>query len=469
MREIVHIQAGQCGNQVGVNFWETIAAEHGLDRKGVFQADAVPEDEHKLRQERLGVYFNEAKKGKYVPRALLVDLEPGVLNNIRSGPNGKFFRPDNFIHATNGAGNNWAKGHYTEGAEIVETVMETLRKEVEGCECLQGFQISHSLGGGTGSGLGTLLVTKIKEDYPDKILSTFSVVPSPKTSDTVIEPYNATLSIHQLIENADSVFCIDNEALFNICNKTLGIATPNYKDLNGLVSRVMSGVTSSLRFPGQLNSDLRKLAVNLIPFPRLHFFLVGYAPLSSSGSSEFDNITVQELTAQMFDYNNMMAACDPRRGKYLTASALFRGHVSTQEVDDQMLKMRDKHSPFFVEWIPNNIKSSVCNVPAVGIDMSATFIANSTSIKSMFSRVSSQFSVMFRKKAFVHWYTDEGMEEIEFTEAELNIHDLIAEYQQYETVGIYETEGDGGDAGDGGDDYGAYDEYDQDDVYDDNE
>jgi len=345
-----------------------------------------------------------------------------------------------------------------------------LRKEVEGCECLQGFQISHSLGGGTGSGLGTLLVTKIKEDYPDKILSTFSVVPSPKTSDTVIEPYNATLSIHQLIENADSVFCIDNEALFNICNKTLGIATPNYKDLNGLVSRVMSGVTSSLRFPGQLNSDLRKLAVNLIPFPRLHFFLVGYAPLSSTGSSEFDNITVQELTAQMFDYNNMMAACDPRRGKYLTASALFRGHVSTQEVDDQMLKMRDKHSPFFVEWIPNNIKSSVCNVPAVGIDMSATFIANSTSIKSMFSRVSSQFSVMFRKKAFVHWYTDEGMEEIEFTEAELNIHDLIAEYQQYETVGIYETEGDGGDA-DGGDDYGAYDDFDneQDDVYDDDQ
>jgi len=194
--------------------------------------------------------------------------------------------------------------------------------------------------------------------------------------------------------------------------------------------------------------------------------LVGYAPLSSSGSSEFDNITVTELTAQMFDHSNMMAACDPRRGKYLTASALFRGHISTQEVDDQMLKMKDKHSPYFVEWIPNNIKSSVCNVPALGMDMTATFIANSTSIKSMFTRISSQFSVMFRKRAFVHWYTDEGMEEIEFTEAELNIHDLIAEYQQYETVGIYETEG--GDQGGDADDYdGGYDEYDQDDVYDD--
>eukprot|EP01129_Flabellula_baltica_P004538 TRINITY_DN1585_c0_g1_i1.p1 TRINITY_DN1585_c0_g1~~TRINITY_DN1585_c0_g1_i1.p1 ORF type:complete len:481 (-),score=139.57 TRINITY_DN1585_c0_g1_i1:311-1753(-) len=468
MREIVHIQAGQCGNQVGVNFWETISAEHGLNANGVFDPESVPVEEHDIRQERLGVYFNEAKKGKFVPRALLVDLEPGVLNNIRAGRNGSLFRPDNFISATNGAGNNWAKGHYTEGAEIVDTVLENIRKEAEGCDCLQGFQITHSLGGGTGSGLGTLLVTKIKEDYPDKILNTFSVVPSPKVSDAVVEAYNATLSIHQLIENADTVFCIDNEALFNICDKTLQIKNPSHKDLNSLVSRVMSGVTSSLRFPGQLNSDLRKLAVNLIPFPRLHFFLVGYAPLSSSKASDFDSITVQELTQQMFDHNNMMAACDPRRGKYLTASVLFRGHVSTKEVDDQMLKMKDKHSPFFVEWIPNNIKSSVCNVPALGLDMSATFIANSTSIKSMFQRVSSQFSLMFKKKAFVHWFTDEGMEEIEFTEAELNIHDLIAEYQQYETAGVYDNDdyvddfgGDDYDYGDDQyDDGTAYDEYD---------
>eukprot|EP01129_Flabellula_baltica_P000241 TRINITY_DN1027_c0_g1_i2.p1 TRINITY_DN1027_c0_g1~~TRINITY_DN1027_c0_g1_i2.p1 ORF type:complete len:319 (+),score=55.83 TRINITY_DN1027_c0_g1_i2:462-1418(+) len=308
--------------------------------------------------------------------------------------------------------------------------------------------MAHSLGGGTGSGLGTLLVTKIKEYFPDKILSTFSVVPSLKVSDSVVEAYNATLSIHQLIKNVDSVFCIDNEALFNICNNTLQIKNPSHQDLNGLVSRVMSGVTSSLRFPGQLNSDLRKLAVNLIPFPRLHFFLVGCSPLSSSRASEFDSVTVEELTQQMFDHNNIVAACDPRRGKYLTASVIFRGHVSTKEVDDQMFRMRDEHSPFFVEWIPDNIKSSVCSVPALGMDMSATFIANSTSIKSMFQRVSSQFSAMFKKKAFVHWFTDVGMELTEFTEAELNIHDLIAEYQQYETAGVYDN-----------DDYGDENEY----------
>merc|ERR1712147_287410 len=118
---------------------------------------------------------------------------------------------------------------------------DVVRKEAESCDCLQGFQVTHSMGGGTGSGMGTLLISKIREEYPDRIMLSFSVFPSPKVSDTVVEPYNATLSVHQLVENADECMVLDNAAL-------------------------------------------RKLAVNLIPFPRLHFFMVGFTPLTSRGS-----------------------------------------------------------------------------------------------------------------------------------------------------------------------------------------
>lgn len=120
---------------------------------------------------------------KYVPRAILVDLEPGTMDSIRSGPIGQIFRPDNFVFGQSGAGNNWAKGHYTEGAELIDSVLEVVRKEAEGCDCLQGFQLTHSLGGGTGSGMGTLLISKVREEYPDRIMNSFSVVPSPKVSD----------------------------------------------------------------------------------------------------------------------------------------------------------------------------------------------------------------------------------------------------------------------------------------------
>merc|ERR1712077_70481 len=391
MREIVHIQGGQCGNQIGAKFWEIISDEHGIDPTGSYNGTS------ELQLERIDVYYNQAmglspeqkakgeklvSGGKFVPRAVLVDLEPGTMDSVRSGPYGGIFRPDNFVFGQSGAGNNWAKGHYTEGAELVDSVLDVVRKEAESCDCLQGFQLTHSLGGGTGSGMGTLLISKIREEYPDRIMNTYGVVPSPKVSDTVVEPYNATLSVHQLVGNTDETYCIDNEALYDICFRTLKLTTPTYGDLNHLVSLTMSGITTCLRFPGQLNSDLRKLAVNLVPFPRLHFFMTGFAPLTSRGSQQYRALTVPELTQQMFDAKNMMCAADPRHGRYLKTAVAFAG--------------------------------------------------NSTAIQEMFKRVAEYFTAMFRRKAFLHWYTGEGMDEMEFTEAESNMNDLVSEYQQYQ-------------------------------------
>lgn len=398
------------------------------------------QDANEIQKAKLDVYFNEATSGKYVPRAVLVDLEPGTIDNVKSSSIGNLFRPDNYIFGQSSAGNVWAKGHYTEGAELVESVLDVVRREAEGCDSIQGFQITHSLGGGTGSGMGTLLISKIREEFPDRMMATFSVVPSPKVSDTVIEPYNATLSVHQLVENADETFCIDNEALYNICQKTLKLSQPSYAELNSLVSSVMSGVTTSLRYPGQLNSDLRKLAVNLVPFPRLHFFMVGYAPLTAIGSKSFRSVTVPELTQQMFDAKNMMAASNPTNGRYLTVAAFFRGKVSVKEVDEEMQKVQTKNAAYFVEWIPNNVQTAVCSVAPKDLDMSATFIGNSTSIQELFKRVGDQFSAMFRRKAFLHWYTSEGMDEMEFSEAESNMNDLVSEYQQYQDATVDEEE-----------------------------
>ncbi|URE08073.1 hypothetical protein MUK42_18362, partial [Musa troglodytarum] len=192
MKEILHVQGGQCGIQIGAKFWEVVCDEHGIDATGRYIGKSD------LQLERVNVYYNEASCGRFVPRAVLMDLEPGTMDSVRTGPYG--------------AGKNWAKGHYTEGAELIDSVLDVVRKEAENCDCLQGmffiplsvenlhsFQVCHSLGGGTGSAMGTLLISKIREEYPDWIMLTFSVFPSPKVSDTVVEPYNTTLSVHQLV------------------------------------------------------------------------------------------------------------------------------------------------------------------------------------------------------------------------------------------------------------------------------
>ncbi|XP_023241628.1 tubulin beta-4 chain-like [Centruroides sculpturatus] len=442
MREIVHLQAGQCGNQIGAKFWEVISDEHGIDSTGAYHGESD------LQLERINVYYNEASGGKYVPRAILVDLEPGTMDSVRSGPFGQLFRPDNFVFGQSGAGNNWAKGHYTEGAELVDSVLDVVRKESESCDCLQGFQMTHSLGGGTGSGMGTLLISKIREEYPDRIMNTFSVVPSPKLKDAIKgchfknadEVMQSVTSYRYCRKTAfKKVFssCINVAKLITLLTfgQLFGIwphCVATYGDLNHLVSATMSGVTTCLRFPGQLNADLRKLAVNMVPFPRLHFFMPGFAPLNSRGSQQYRALSVPDLTQQMFDAKNMMAACDPRHGRYLTVAAIFRGRMSMKEVDEQMMNIQNKNSSYFVEWIPNNVKTAVCDIPPRGLKMSATFIGNSTAIQELFKRISEQFTAMFRRKAFLHWYTGEGMDEMEFTEAESNMNDLVFEYQQYQ-------------------------------------
>ncbi|XP_012675041.2 tubulin beta chain-like [Clupea harengus] len=434
MREIVNIQVGQCGNQIGSKFWEVIIDEHGINPAGYFTGDSS------VQLERVNVYFNEPSTNKYVPRSIMVDLEPGTMDSVRSGHLGNLFSPDNYIFGQNGAGNNWAKGHYTEGSELVDEIMDRVRKESEGCDWLQGFQFLHSLGGGTGSGLGTLLISKVREEYPDRMMSSFSVLPSPKVSDTVVEPYNAMLSVHQLLDNTDVTFCFDNEALYDICFRTLKLPAPTYGDLNHLVSATMSGVTTCLRYPGQLNADLRKLAVNMTPFPRLHFFMPGFAPLTPRGSMKYRALTLSELTHEMFSGKNMMTACDPCRGRYLTVAAVFRGHMSMKEVDEQMLNMQHKHSSYFVDWLPSNVTVSACNVAPRGLKISSTFIGNSTAIQEIFKRISGQFTAMFRRRAFLHWYTGEGMDEMEFTEAESDVHDLVAEYQVHQDATAHDDE-----------------------------
>ncbi|EGO24882.1 hypothetical protein SERLADRAFT_468815 [Serpula lacrymans var. lacrymans S7.9] len=428
-REIINIQAGQAGNQIGESFWNMLLAEHGLDQSGLYQGDDP------LQIERAGVYFTQVESGgttKYIPRSVQLDLESGVCNHIRSGPLGHLFRPDTFVTGDSGAGNNWAKGYYTEGAELIDNILDILRKQSEACEALQGFQILHSLGGGTGAGLGSLLLSKLREEYPDRMLSTFSVLPSPKVSETIVEPYNSLLSIHQLIDNCDLTISIDNEALYNIATGTLKIKSPGFDDLNQLIAKVMCGVSTSLRFPGQLNGDLRKLGMNLIPFPRLHFLMPSYAPFYDPKARAFQKMSVPELTSLLFDKKSLLVACDPRFGRYLTSATIFRGKVSSNEVKTSVLQLQRKNSQMFVEWIPDNVSVSLCSVPPVGQPQAATALMNSTCMQELFKRNLDQFTRMFKRRAFIHWYIGEGMDMMEFSEAESNTQDLISEYQQYQ-------------------------------------
>ncbi|CAF0949819.1 unnamed protein product [Didymodactylos carnosus] len=429
MREIITIQVGQAGNSIGRKFWEVACDEHGIAPNGLFHGESD------LQLERINVYFTEAMGGRYVPRVIATDLEAGSIDTLRRSPFGQIYNPELLVHGTTGASNNYAKGYFTEGAELLPSLMDVLRKVAEECDLIQGFQFLHSVSGGSGGGLGSSLIDNVRTEYSDRIIKSYSIFPSLSMSQVVVEPYNAVLTMTHLIENTDETFCFDNSALFDICTKTLRLQSNTMEDINHIMAMVISGITTCFRFPGQLNMDLRKLAVNMIPFPTLHFLTTSFSPLKARSVQPYEAFTEQLLVQQMFDPKNQMLAVDPRQGKYFTATGIFRGRtLSLKLLHDLMAQM--KQGQHFIEWIPNNCKVAHCDISPRGLSKSVTCIGNNTVIVKEFEHFLGAFLKLLNRRAYIHWFIGEGMEEMDFQEAEQRIKDLMNDYRQYEKVTI---------------------------------
>merc|ERR1719195_1284045 len=214
-------------------------------------------------------FFEETSAGQYVPRQIAVDLEPTVLDDVRTGDWSRMFHPEFLLNGKEDAANNFARGHYTVGKEILDTVNDRLRKLVDNSKNVQGFIVNHAVGGGTGSGLGALILERIAVDYRKKSKIGFEVYPAPNLSTCIVEPYNAMLSTHWLLDHTEVSLMLDNEAIYAICQRQLGTKRPSYSDLNIVISKVVLG----------------EFQTNLVPFPRLHFMTTALAPVISKKKS----------------------------------------------------------------------------------------------------------------------------------------------------------------------------------------
>jgi len=419
--------------------------EHGIQPDGI-----MPEDKSKGKEEdAYNTFFSETSGGRHVPRAVFLDLEPSVIDEVRTGKYKGLYHPEQLISGKEDAANNYARGHYTVGKNIVDTALDRIRRLAEACKGLQGFLIFHAVGGGTGSGLGSLLLERLSVDYGKKSKLGFTVYPSPQVSTAVVEPYNSVLSTHALLEHTDIDVILDNEAIYDIARRSLDVERPSYTNLNRLIAQVISSLTASLRFDGALNVDITEFQTNLVPYPRIHFMLSSYAPVISVAKAGHEQLSVAEITSAAFEPHNMMAKCDPRHGKYMACCLMYRGQVVPQEVQASVAAIKTKRTIQFVDWCPTGFKCGInSQAPTMvpGADMAAVkravcMISNSTAIAEVFARIDRKFDLMYGKRAFVHWYVGEGMEEGEFSEAR---EDLAALEKDYEEVANDQPAGEGG-------------------------
>jgi len=432
MREVISIHIGQAGVQVGNACWELYCLEHGINPDGT-----VP-NKNASGTDSFNTFFSESGSGKNVPRAIMVDLEPSVVDEVRSGAYKQLWHPEQLITGKEDAANNYARGHYTVGKELLDTTLDRIRKLTDNCNGLQGFFIFHSVGGGTGSGFGSLLLERLSVDYGKKSKLDFCIYPSPQVSTAVVEPYNSVLSTHSLLEHTDVAFMLDNEAIYDICKKSLDIERPTYANLNRLVAQVISSLTASLRFEGSLNVDINEFQTNLVPYPRIHFMLCSYAPVISAEKVHHEENKVAQLTNAVFEPQNMFAKCDPLHGKYMAVCLMYRGDIVPKDVTQAVAQIKTKRTIQFVDWCPTGFKCGINSQPPFAVpggdlakvSRAVAMLSNTTAIGEVFSRLDQKFDLMYAKRAFVHWYVGEGMEEGEFSEAREDLAALEKDYEQ---------------------------------------
>uniref|UniRef100_A0A674ADG5 Tubulin, alpha 7 like n=1 Tax=Salmo trutta TaxID=8032 RepID=A0A674ADG5_SALTR len=276
-RECISIHVGQAGVQIGNACWELYCLEHGIQPDGQMPSDKTIGG----GDDSFNTFFSETGAGKHVPRAVFVDLEPTVVDEVRTGTYRQLFHPEQLITGKEDAANNYARGHYTIGKEIVDLVLDRVRK-----------------------------------------------------------------------------------------------------------------------------------LTNLVPYPRIHFPLVTYAPVISAEKAYHEMLSVAEITNACFEPANQMVKCDPRHGKYMACCMLYRGDVVPKDVNAAIATIKTKRTIQFVDWCPTGFKVGINYQPPTvvpggdlaKVQRAVCMLSNTTAIAEAWARLDHKFDLMYAKRAFVHWY-----------------------------------------------------------------
>ncbi|KAE8602666.1 hypothetical protein XENTR_v10014076 [Xenopus tropicalis] len=282
-------------------------------------------------------------------------MEEGVVNEILQGPLRDLFDSKQLITDVSGSGNNWAVGHKLYGGQYREHIVENLRRTAEQCDCLQCFFVIHSMGGGTGSGLGTFVLNVLEEEFPEVYRFVTSVYPSAE-DDVITSPYNSVLAMKELTEHADCVLPIENQALVDIVNKInqmantgkLGNVKSNslltsnkggikenekpFDAMNNIVANLLLNLTSSARFEGSLNMDLNEISMNLVPFPQLHYLTSSLTPLYTLADVNVPTRRLDQMFSDAFSKDHQLIRADPKHSLYLACALMVRGNVQISDL-----------------------------------------------------------------------------------------------------------------------------------------
>ncbi|KAI4500990.1 hypothetical protein M0802_003793 [Mischocyttarus mexicanus] len=461
MSQFITIQVGQCGNQIGSAFWPLALHEYGIQMKNGF-ADLLKIQRDYIKNiDALWDGFNsffhvpgntdnlcfktiaDLNMAKVKARvAVLIDMEDSVVARFQHGPLRELFNKTCTVTNYPGSANNWATGYYTHGIEYHDRIEDVIRQSVEMCDCLGGFFLLHSVGGGTGSGLGTATLTMLNDNYPhiDRYVS--SIYPT-GMEDVITAPYNTLLATKELIEHATCVFPAENKELLKMCETQIrnkdnmdqanfnALCLP-FQDMNSIIVNMLLHLTSGSRFPGNLNINVSDLSTNLVPYKRMHYILGSVRPVALTAPKLLVTNTskVQDiLFTNAWSRTNQLTKIHPLQpgSVILSAACIGRGEFSITGMKRNIERLQSKAK--FTTWSKNSMKIGLCSVPPPGHTTSLLCLFNTSAISLMFTNLIEQFTKLYKRKAHVHHYTEVSeFEDSQFLDSKEMIFDLCEHY-----------------------------------------
>lgn len=443
---IVTLQLGQCGNQIGFEVFDALFSDahyhQGLCSKRENEAYQASCKER---------FFSEEENGVPIARAVLVDMEPKVINQTlsKAAQSGRWkYGQRSCFCQKQGSGNNWAYGYSVHGPRHEESIMNLIQKEVEKCDSLSGFFIIMSMAGGTGSGLGAFVTQNLQDQYSNSLKMNQIIWPY-GTGEVIVQNYNSILTLSHLYRSSDTLLVHENDAVHKICAKLMNIKQISFSDINQVLAHQLGSVFQpTYSVEGSFHyrrNPLGDLMENLVPHPEFKMLGVRNIPQMSENSLAYSTFTwaglLKHLRQMLISNAKMEEGINwhvrpPVSGLPTLSKEL---HFNTSIANLVILRGKSVHTAdlggfkdpaLYTSWLePDNAFSVWKTQRAFSkYEKSAALVSNSQFLVKPLDMIVGKAWNMFASKAYIHQYTKFGIEEEDFLDSFTLLEQVIASY-----------------------------------------
>ncbi|XP_067927911.1 tubulin delta chain-like [Watersipora subatra] len=435
----VTVQLGQCGNQLGTQFFKSLI-DDALDETTGCSKQANED----YQQVLLDRFFtdNAGKSGThiYTPRSVLIDMESKVLaQSVAIAQQTKCWRysAKQQFSQKSGSGNNWAYGYCVHGSRCDPGIEQVIRLQVEKCDRFDGFLCLMSLAGGTGSGLGTYVTEMLRDVYPRAFLVNQVVAPY-KSGEVILQSYNALLTLAHLYESSDGLIIEENDHMQSICSRLLGLKNVSFQHINNVIAHKMLHLLAPATQSSTVANHLGHYIEQVYAHPSYKLSSLLTLPLMPESSLQYSTFqwdasirTMRQMLiakAYMEEGINWGVKVRPTSNynKCISNIVVARGK------DSSSLDMKSLSEPaLYPRWMPaeERLHAYTSERAISGYEKSLSMLCNSQSSIDMIDGLIDKAWSMFVSRAYTHQYSRHGLNIDDFLDCFRIMERVIFDYR----------------------------------------